>query len=68
MEVLIGEKERLGTRGASKPTRENDEEKAIYDRRARGGPFNKGDHVWLFSPAVPPGRCKNSTTPGKGRL
>ena len=27
VEVLIGEKERLGTRGASKPTRENDDGK-----------------------------------------
>eukprot|EP00731_Ephydatia_muelleri_P032812 Em0024g356a len=32
---------------------EHKRHKAIYDRRAHGGPFNRGDHVWLFSPAVP---------------
>eukprot|EP00731_Ephydatia_muelleri_P033524 Em0031g32a len=37
---------------------EHKRQKAIYDRKAHGGPFNKGDHVWLFLPAVPPGRCK----------
>ena len=37
---------------------EHKRQKSIYDRKAHGGPFNKGDHVWLFSPAVPPGRCK----------
>ena len=43
-------------------------QKAIYDRRVHGGPFNRGDNVWLFSPAVPLAVAKSSTTPGKGRL
>ena len=45
---------------------EHKRQKAIYDRKAHGGPFNKGDHVWLFSPAVPPGRCKKFHQPWKG--
>ena len=45
---------------------EHKRQKAIYDKKAHGGPCNKGDHVWLFSPAVPPGRCKKFHHPWKG--
>ena len=37
---------------------EHQRQKAIYDRKVHGKPFSIGDMVWLFSPAVPRGRCK----------
>ena len=41
-------------------------QKAIYDRKVHGKPFSIGDMVWLFSPAVPRGRCKKFHHPWKG--
>ena len=60
-EVLLPEyverlKERL--RGAYALVRErcgteHRRQKAIYDEKVHGAPFNPGDLVWLHSPAVP---------------
>eukprot|EP00731_Ephydatia_muelleri_P022808 Em0015g391a len=41
-------------------------QKAIYDRKVHGKPFSIGNMVWLFSPAVPRGRCKKFHHPWKG--
>ena len=41
-------------------------QKAIYDRKVHGKPFSIGNMVWLFSPAVPSGRCKKFHHPWKG--
>ena len=41
-------------------------QKAIYDRKVHGKPFSIGNIVWLFSPAVPSGRCKKFHHPWKG--
>ena len=45
---------------------EHKRQKAIYDKRAHGEAFNKDDLVWLFSPAVPRGKCKKFHHPWKG--
>ena len=37
---------------------EHRRQKAIYDEKVRGKPFNLGDLVWLHSPAIPRGQCK----------
>ena len=41
-------------------------QKAMYDRKVHGKPFSIGDIVWLFSLAVPRGRCKKFHHPWKG--
>ena len=73
-EVLLPEyverlKERL--RGAYALVRErcgteHRRQKAIYDEKVHGAPFNPGDLVWLHSPAVPRGLSRKLHRPWKG--
>ena len=41
-------------------------EKDFYDKRIHGDPFNKGEYVWLHSPAIPQGHSKKLFLPWKG--
>ena len=45
---------------------EHQRQKAIYDKKAHGRPYEKGDLVWLFSPAVPRGHSRKLHHPWKG--
>ena len=51
-------RERCGT--------EHRRQKAIYDEKVHGAPFNPGDLVWLHSPAVPRGLSRKLHRPWKG--
>ena len=37
---------------------EHKRQKAIYDEKIHGKPFDLGDNVWLHSPAIPRGQSK----------
>ena len=41
-------------------------QKTLYDEKVHGKPFNPGDTVWLFSPAIPRGHSKKLHLPWKG--
>ena len=41
-------------------------QKNLYDKRARGSPFDKGDLVWVHSPAVPRGKSPKFHCPWNG--
>ena len=43
-----------------------DRQKELYNRRVHGKPFQKGDLVWLHTPAVPRGRAKKLHRPWTG--
>ena len=45
---------------------EHKRQKAIYDEKVHGAPFNQGDLVWLHSPAVPRGLSRKLHCPWKG--
>ena len=45
---------------------EHKRQKAIYDEKFHGAPFNQGDLVWLHSPAVPRGLSRKLHCPWKG--
>ena len=45
---------------------EHQRQKAIYDKKAHGRPYEKGDLVWLFSPVVPRGHSRKLHHPWKG--
>ena len=47
---------------------EHQRQKALCYKKAHGIPFSKGDLVWLFSPAVPHGRCRKLPTLGEDHL
>ena len=41
-------------------------QKQFYDHKIHGKPYDVGDLVWLFSPAVPPGQSKKLHHPWSG--
>lgn len=43
-----------------------DRQKNIYDKRAHGEPFKRGDLVWLHSPVVPRGQARKLNRPWTG--
>ena len=43
-------------------------QKQHYDKKVYGQPYNDGDFVWLYSPAVPPGQSKKLYIPGQNPL
>ena len=45
---------------------EHKRQKAIYDEKIHGKPFDLGDNVWLHSPAIPRGQSKKLYRPWKG--
>ena len=45
---------------------EHKRQKSIYDEKVHGKPFNCGDLVWLYSPAVPRGKSRKFHHPWKG--
>ena len=40
--------------------------KQFYDKQVHGEPYKVGDLVWLFSPAVPPGKSRKLHHPWSG--
>ena len=40
---------------------QQDRQKEKYDRKRHGEPFKEGDHVMLYTPSIPRGRCKKLT-------
>ena len=45
---------------------EHKRQKAIFDEKIHGKPFDLGDNVWLHSPAIPRGQSKKLYRPWKG--
>ena len=45
---------------------EHKRQKSIYDEKVHGKPFNCGDLVWLYPPAVPRGKSRKFHHPWKG--
>jgi len=45
---------------------EHRRQKALYDEKVHGKPFERGDLVWLHSPAVPRGQSRKLHRPWKG--
>eukprot|EP00731_Ephydatia_muelleri_P002224 Em0001g2224a len=41
---------------------EHNRQKALYDVKVHGAPYQVGDWVWLHSPAVPRGQCTRTET------
>ena len=45
---------------------EHNRQKALYDVKVHGAPYQVGDWVWLHSPAVPRGQCRKLHHPWTG--
>ena len=45
---------------------EHKRQKSIYDEKVHGKPFSVDDLVWLYTPAVPHGKCRKLNHPWKG--
>ena len=45
---------------------EHKRQKAVYDEKIHGKPFDLDDNVWLHSPAIPRGQSKKLNHPWKG--